>query len=123
MKDILYKELAFSIVGAAQEVHRALGPGFLEAVYEHALEYELQLRGIPFERQRPLRVTYKDHCVGDYRADFLVDNSIILEIKAVAALLPAHEAQALHYLAITGLRLAILLNFGQTSLKFKRIIK
>ena len=123
MKDILYKELAFSIVGAAQEVHRALGPGFLEAVYEHALEYELQLRGITFERQRPLRVTYKDHCVGDYRADFLVDNSIILEIKAVAALLPAHEAQALHYLAITGLRLAILLNFGQTSLKFKRIIK
>ena len=95
MKDILYKELAFSIVGAAQEVHRALGPGFLEAVYEHALEYELQLRGIPFERQRPLRVTYKDHCVGDYSADFLVDNSIILEIKAVAALLPAHEAQAI----------------------------
>jgi len=119
---IIYKERCYEVVGAAQEVHRLLGPGFLESVYEYALAHEFSLRGIPFERQAALTVTYKETCAGEYRADFIIDGKIILEIKAVTALVPAHEAQTLNYLATTGLRLAILLNFGSKSLQFKRLI-
>ena len=119
---ILFKELCYEVVGASQEVHRLLGPGFLESVYEHALAHELTLRGIAFERQVPLNVTYKEICAGEFRADFVVDDKIILEIKAASSLVPAFDAQALHYLAITKFRLALLINFGARSLQFKRII-
>ncbi len=105
------------------EVHRTLGPGFLEAVYEHAMVHELELRQIPFERQAALRVRYKGVEVGEYRADIIVDRKIVLEIKASTVLTRAHEAQAHHYLAATGLRLALLLNFGRNSLDIKRIIR
>jgi GxxExxY protein len=110
-------------VGAAIKVHRVLGPGFLEAVYEQALAHELAMRQIPFERQVPLVVTYKEIRVGEYRADFVIDGKIVLEIKAASALTGAHESQAHHYLAATGLRLAILFNFGAKSLEIKRIIR
>jgi GxxExxY protein len=119
---LLYKELSYRIVGAAQEVHKLLGSGFLESVYEHALAQEFRLRQIPFERQVPLSVMYKDICVGEFRADFVIDGKIILEIKSAASLVPAHGAQALHYLAATGFRLALLINFGARSLQFRRII-
>jgi GxxExxY protein len=120
---LLYKELCYRIVGAAQEVHRGLGSGFLESVYEHALARELTLLSVPFVRQYPIPVIYKDATIGEYRADFLVDEKIILEIKASSCLIPEFEAQAIHYLTATRLRLAILLNFGAGSLQFKRIIK
>jgi GxxExxY protein len=120
---IIFKELSYAIVGAAMEVHRILGPGFLEAVYEAALAHELTLRGIPFERQKELPVYYKGQLVGHYVADFVIDGQIILELKAVSALTKAHEAQAHNYLAATGLRLAILLNFGADSLQQKRIVR
>ena len=123
MTKILFKELSYKIIGVAMEVHRILGPGFLEAVYEAALAHELTLRGIPFERQKGLPVYYKGQLVGHYVADFVVDGQIILELKAVSALTKAHEAQAHNYLAATGLRLAILLNFGADSLEQKRIVK
>jgi GxxExxY protein len=123
MAEILYKELSFAIVGAAMEVHRVLGPGFLEAVYQKALAHELSLRGIRFEQFKRLPVTYKGVLVGEYEADFVVEDKIILEIKAVSALNQAHEAQAINYLAATGLRLAILLNFGAASLQHKRLVK
>lgn len=123
MTDILFKELSFAIIGAAMEVHRILGPGFLEAVYQAALEHELTLRGIPFEAQKRLPVVYKGHPVGEYVADLVVDGKVVVEIKAVSALNEAHEAQAHHYLATTGLRLAILLNFGAKSLEQKRIVR
>jgi GxxExxY protein len=110
-------------VGAAMEVHRTLGPGFLEAVYEEALAYELGLRGIPFERQKRLPVQYKGQLVGEYVADLIVDDEIILELKAVSKITAAHEAQAHNYLAATGLRLAIVLNFGAASLQQKRIVR
>ncbi len=114
----------FSITwGGGRAVHRILGPGFLEAVYEAALAHELTLRGIHFERQKKLPVTYKDQLVGDYVADLVVEEQIILELKAVSALTPAHEAQAHNYLAATGLHLAILLNFGAESLQQKRIVR
>jgi GxxExxY protein len=123
MAEILFKELSYQIVGAALEVHRILGPGYLEAVYEGALAYEFAQRGIPFARQQQLSVKYKNVLVGDYVADFLVDGKIILELKAVAELHPRHEAQAIHYLTTTGLRLALLLNFGADSLQSKRIVR
>lgn len=123
MPEILFKELSYAVVGAAMEVHRILGPGFLEAVYEAALAHELNLRDIPFETQKRLPVHYKGQQVGEYIADLVVDDQVVLEIKAVSKLIPAHEAQAHNYLAATGLRLAILLNFGAASLQQKRIVK
>jgi GxxExxY protein len=123
LTEILFKELSYDIVGAAMEVHRILGSGFLEAVYQQALAHELGLRGIPFEQHRRLRVKYKGHPVGEYIADLVVDGQIILELKSVSRLTPTHEAQAHNYLAATGLRLAILLNFGTASLQQKRIVR
>jgi len=121
--EIIYKELSYAIVGAAMEVHRILGPGFLEAVYQAALAHELTLRGIRFEQFKRLPVSYKGVLVGDYIADFVIEGEIILELKAVSALTKAHEAQAHNYLAATGLRLAILLNFGAESFQQKRIVR
>jgi len=103
MTDILFKELSFKIVGAAMEVHSILGPGFLESVYQSALEKELTLRSIPFQHQVELPIIYKDDLIGVYKADLVVDNKIVVEIKAVSRLNPSHQAQALHYLAATGL--------------------
>jgi GxxExxY protein len=123
MAEILFKELSFAIVGAAMEVHRQLGQGFLEAVYQKALAYELTLRGIPFEEQKVLSVYYKGELVGEYKADFVTDGKIILELKSVSAISNAHRAQARNYLAATGLRLATLINFGAASLETKRVVK
>ena len=123
MSDILYKELSYQVVGAAMEVHRALGPGFLEAVYHNALAHELTLRGILFESKRALPVTYKGVAIGHYEADIVVDGKIILELKCATGLHPAHYAQANHYLAATGIQLAILFNFGGKSLETKRIVR
>jgi len=119
----MHKELSYSVVGAAQEVHRVLGPGFLEAIYEEALAHELTLRSISYERQKLLKVNYKGLLLGEYRADLVIEKRIILEIKAITSLTAAQEAQALHYLAATGFRLAILLNFGRESLQTKRIVR
>ena len=123
MPEILSKELSYAIVGAAMEVHRVLGPGFLEAVYESALAYELTLRGIHFEPQKHLPVFYKEQLLGEYIADLVIEEQIILELKAISAISAAHEAQAHHYLAATGLKLAIILNFGAESLQQKRIVR
>ncbi len=123
MPEILFSALSYAIIGAAMEVHRILGPGFLEAVYQAALEHELTLRGIPFEAQKRLAVVYKDQIIGEYIADLVIDGKIILELKAVSKFTPTHEAQAHHYLAATGLHLAILLNFGAPSLEQKRIAR
>lgn len=122
MAEILFKELSFAVVGAAMEVHKCLGPGYLEAVYQRALELELALRDIPFQAHKCLHVYYKDLLVGEYETDLIVDEKIVLELKAVSAISSAHIAQARHYLAATGLRLAMVLNFGATSLEMKRIV-
>lgn len=105
------------------EVHKILGPGFLESVYQTALEKELTLRGIPFQHQVELPVSYKGEVVGLYKADLLVDGKVIVEIKGVSRLNASHQAQALHYLAATGLELAILINFGAGSLEQQRVVK
>lgn len=119
---LIHGELCFEIVGAAQEVHRILGPGFLESVYERALAKELGIRKIRYALQQPIRVFYKQDQIGEYQADLLVDDRVILEIKAIPALLREHEAQAIHYLSATKLQLAVLLNFGAKSLQFRRIV-
>jgi GxxExxY protein len=122
MTDVMYPELSYLTVGAALEVHRRLGTGFLEAVYERALVHELSLREISFSRQVTFQVPYKGITVGRFRADLVVDGKLIVEIKASSNLIPVHQAQALNYLKVTGLRLAILFNFGRGSLEVKRIV-
>ena len=116
--------LSGAVVDAAIEVHRALGPGYLEAVYEEALAIELGLRGIPFERQKPIAVQYKGRAVGESRLDMLVGGCLILELKAVDAIAPIHTAQVISYLKATRLRLALLINFNVSVLKsgVKRVI-
>ena len=123
MTELLYKELTFAVIGAAMEVHTILGPGFLEAVYQVALEHELTLRGIPFDKEVNLPVRYKDLLIGEYAADFLIDGKLIVEIKAVSNFNSQHQAQAMHYLAATGCRLALLLDFGTGCLQHRRVIK
>lgn len=123
MTEILFKALSFAIIGAAMEVHNILGPGFLESVYQAALEKELTLRGIPFQHQVELPVSYKGDLVGVYKADLIIDGKIIVELKGISKLNASHQAQALHYLAATGLQLAILINFGIGSLDYRRVVK
>jgi GxxExxY protein len=110
--------VATSIIGAAIEVQKHLGPGLLETAYETALCYELELRGLTFTRQTPVAVRYKDVTVLDaYRADLIVADSVIVEIKAIDNLIPIHEAQLLTYLRFAGKRLGLLFNFHALPLK------
>lgn len=111
------EETANIVIGAAIEVHRLLGPGYLENVYEQALAVELKLRGVPFARQVVFALDYKGHAVGEGRLDFLVDDRLIVELKAVDALVPIHIAQAISYLKATKHRLALLINFNVPVLK------
>lgn len=103
---------AREVIGAALEVHRNLGPGFLETVYEEALAIELAVRGIPFERQARIAIRYKGKEVGTSQLDLLVDRSLIVELKAVDSLAPIHWAQVRSYLKATGHSLALLINFN-----------
>ncbi|MBI2760193.1 MAG: GxxExxY protein [Chloroflexi bacterium] len=118
-------QLAHAVIGAAVEVHRRLGPGFLESVYEEALCVELQLQGIPYVRQPTVAVQYKGRLVGEGRLDLLVAGSLVVELKAVEGLLPIHQAQVLSYLKATGHQLALLINFNEMALKYgiRRIIR
>jgi GxxExxY protein len=107
-----------TIIGAAIEVHKTLGPGLLESAYEECLAREFVLRTIPFERQKPLPLVYKDvklEC--GYRLDFLVGNRVIVELKAVESIAPVHEAIVLTYLRLSGCRLGLLINFNVAILK------
>ena len=117
-------DASHKIIGAAIEVHRHLGPGLLENVYEQALTHELQLLGMTVQRQVPVSITYKDLTIGGQRLDLLVDPGIIVEIKAVAATKDIHTAQLMGYLKSTGHRLGLLINFNNPVLKtgIKRIV-
>jgi GxxExxY protein len=124
VKDLLFREEVFAIVGAAIDVHRHLGPGFLEPVYQETLGIEFANRGIPFESQRILQIIYKGRpLTKTYIADFVCYGQIIVEIKALPKLTEAEEAQLLNYLKATGLRLGLLINFGSIGkLEWKRLI-
>jgi GxxExxY protein len=111
------------IIGCAFKVSNTLGSGFLEKVYENALAYELRKSGINCEQQKPVKVLYEGVVVGDYAADLLVDDRVIVELKACKALDDVHMAQCLNYLKATGKRLCLLMNFGQPRVEIKRIVK
>lgn len=113
-------DLSHQIIGAAMEVHRVLGPGFLESVYEKALLTELTSRGIEAKTQSPLQVTYKAHLVGEFVVDLFVEELIIVELKAVSRLQEIHEVQLVNYLNALGKETGLLINFGGKSLEFKR---
>ena len=118
-------DLSRAVIGAAIEVHRALGPGLLESAYEQCLSRELSLRQIPFDRQKPMPVQYKGVRLDcGYRLDFLIAGLVVVEIKAVEALLPIHQAQLLSYLKLGGWKLGLLINFHAPLLRegIKRVV-
>ncbi|HVQ56148.1 MAG TPA: GxxExxY protein [Pyrinomonadaceae bacterium] len=119
---ILYKDLSYKIVGLAMQAHRELGPGFLEKLYENALMIRFEENGVSAQAQLPIQVQFHGRIVGDYIADILVENSILVELKAQERMLQLHKAQTLNYLRATNYRLALLLNFGKISLEHDRII-
>ena len=113
----------YQIIGAALEVHRHLGGGFLEVVYGDALELEFQERGIPYQREKELQIYYKDRVLPHYyKADFICFDSIVVELKAVENLTVESQAQVLNYLAATGCKVGLLLNFGRRCLEKKRFV-
>jgi GxxExxY protein len=121
--DFLYKEECYKILGCAMEVHKELGPGFLEAVYQEALSIELASSFVNYEKEKIIDISYKGEIMAKkYIADFVCNEGIIVELKAVNSLKNEHFAQVLNYLKATDLRIALLINFGSKSLEFKRII-
>ncbi len=123
-QELVFKEEAYKVVGACMAVHRELGCGFLEAVYAEAFEMELQAQGIPYKREVPITIEYKGKPLKkSYLADFICFDKIIIELKAINQLESVHESQVLNYLKATGLKLGLLVNFGEQSLKYKRIVK
>jgi GxxExxY protein len=118
-RDDAPNDLARKVIGLAMKVHRSLGPGFVESVYQNALVVELRKAGHAVACQHPLKVKYEDTIVGEFTADLLVDDGLLIELKAARALDPAHEAQLINYLQATGQNSGLLLNFGAPSLQFR----
>lgn len=123
MTDIIHKEEAYKIIGICMEVHNQLGKGFNEVVYADALEIELTDNGIEYSREKKFGITYKGNLLAHkYKADFIINDKIVLELKAISCLTSAYIKQTLNYLAVSKLQLGILINFGEDSLKHKRVI-
>lgn len=121
--DYLYKEESYKLVGILFEVHKNLGKGFSEIVYKDALEYEFKINSIPYEREKIYKIQYKDIILPrKYIADFVVYDEIIFEVKAISELTNSEIKQTLNYLASSKNKLGLLLNFGEDSLKYKRVI-
>ena len=119
---LLHEETTEKIIGAAFEVHRQLGYGFLERVYQRALQVELERRGVAAEIEKRIRVKYKGVVVGEYDADLLVDNSVAVEIKVNPQYDRRDEAQLLNELKAIGLKVGLLVNFGRTKVEYKRLV-
>jgi GxxExxY protein len=124
MSEIIYKDESYKIIGTCMEVHNNLGAGFLEVVYKDALEYEFRKANIPFEREKEYSVNYKGIVLSHkFYADFVVFGKIILEVKAVSGIEEEFMAQAINYLNVSKNKLAIIVNFGELQLNYKRIVK
>ena len=123
-KDFPHKELTEKIIGAAIEVHKTLGPGYLESIYEEALAVEFGLRGIRYERQKQIQITYKGRLAGEHRLDFVIEDKVVLEIKSIERFNEVHRAQVISYCKTTGKKVGLLINFNVPVLKtgIKRII-
>jgi len=123
MNNYPLEKYTYEIIGACMEVHKALGFGFLEAVYQEAIGLEFKARGILYEREKELVINYKGTILEKkYRVDFICFEKVILEIKALSQLTGEHEGQILNYLKVTGIKVGLLVNFGEQSLKYKRLI-
>jgi GxxExxY protein len=124
MSEIIYKEESYNIIGACFEVYKEKGCGFLEAVYQECLEIELMLKGISFESQKPIGLSYKGRPLKQrYVADLVCFGNILIELKAVSSIVDEHRAQVLNYLHATGYRLGLLINFGHhPKLQYERIV-
>lgn len=123
MAELVFKEESYKIIGICMKIHSVLGMGLKEINYKDAMEMDLTDAGIIYEREKRFLVKYKDKVLRNpYIADFVINNSIILEVKSVPALLETHMAQSLSYLAVSGLKLALLINFGEKSLTHKRLV-
>ena len=110
------------VIGAAMEVHKQLGAGFLESVYEEALAREFEVQKIGFERQRVLPIAYKDKVIKEFVCDFLVDEKVLVEVKAIKTITEIEKLQVVNYLRASGVEVGLLVNFGAKSLEFKRLI-
>jgi GxxExxY protein len=119
----LYSELTAKIIGCAMEVHRILGNGFQEVIYQRALEIEMLSQGLDFTREHEMKIYYKGVEIGTRRVDFFVEDKVMVEMKALIALEDVHLAQAINYLEAYGLEVGLLINFGAQSLQFKRVMK
>jgi GxxExxY protein len=116
-------ELTGKIIGCALEVHKLLGNGFQEVIYQRALDIEMRLQGLAFSREHEMNIFYKTENIGTRRVDFFVEEKIMLELKAITQLEDVHLAQAINYLEAYSLDIGLLINFGNTSLQFKRVMK
>ena len=114
-----YWDLSQRVIGAFFETYNTLGHGFLESVYENALAIQLEHDGLSIKRQHPIVVKFRDRVIGEFRADMVVEDKVLVEIKAVTNLMPIHEAQLINYLKATGIRLGLLVNFGPKA-QFRR---
>jgi GxxExxY protein len=123
MAELLFKEESFKIIGVCMEIHKSLGMGLKEVNYKDAMEIDFIEAGIPFKREQKFIVKYKDKVLRNpYYADFVVFDSLVIEVKSVSAIIDTHMAQALSYLAVSGMKLALVINFGERSLTWKRIV-
>lgn len=123
MGELIYKSESYQIIGFCMEVHRLLGRGFDEILCKDALQHEFETANVPFDRERKYDVRYKSITLPHhYYADFVVFDKIILEAKAIKALTSSHIKQTMNYLAASGLKLGLLVNFGEDSLSYKRIV-
>ena len=119
---MLYSDITEKIIGAAMEVHKGLGPGFLESVYDESLAYEFELQKISCDRKKAIDVFYKGKKVKHFECDFTVEDKVQVEIKAIKKITEIEQAQIINYLKATGLKVGLLINFGSTSLEYKRFM-
>ena len=122
-KEYPLSELTGKIIGCAMEVHKILGNGFQEVIYQRAMDIEMRLQGLTFSREHEMNILYKTQNIGTRRVDFFVEGMVMLELKAVSQLEDIHLAQAINYLEAYDLDIGLLINFGNTSLQFKRVMK
>ena len=118
-----HEQITKNVIGCAFEVINELGAGFLESVYEKALLLALQQKGLSVISQHPVKVLFRGECVGDFYADILVEDKVIVELKAVKAIAPEHQAQTINYLNATGIEVGLLINFGNPKLEYKRFTR
>lgn len=118
-----HERITKTVIGCAFEVINELGVGFLESVYEKALLLALQQKGLSAMSQHPIRVMFRNECVGDFYADIFVEEKVIVELKAVKAIAPEHQAQIINYLNATGIEVGLLINFGNPRLEYKRFTR